>query len=116
MSDCIFCKIVKGEIPSTKVYEDDDVLAFRDLHPVAPTHVLLVPKKHFANILELNKNPEEAGLVLSAINRAAEAVAKAEGLDNGFRLINNCGEEGGQTVMHLHVHLIGGKALGEGLI
>lgn len=116
MSDCIFCKIISGDIPSVKVYEDDEVLAFRDLHPVAPTHVLLVPKKHFANILELNDKPEEAGAVLAAINRAAQAVAESEGLENGFRLINNCGPDGGQTVMHLHVHLIGGKVLGEGLI
>ncbi len=116
MSDCIFCKIINGEIPSTKVYEDEEILAFRDLHPVAPTHVLLVPKKHFSNILELNDHPKEAGLVLAAINRAAEAVAKSEGLNKGFRLINNCGPDGGQTVMHLHVHLIGGKSLGESLI
>ncbi len=114
--DCIFCKIIAGEIPSTKVYEDNEILAFRDLHPVAPTHVLLVPKAHHDNIMELNNDFDNAGKTLAAINRAAAEVAKREGLENGFRLINNCGPDGGQTVMHLHVHLIGGKALGEGLI
>lgn len=114
--DCIFCKIVAGEIPSTKVYEDDEVIAFRDLHPVAPTHVLLVPKKHYDNILSLNQSNEDSGKVLAAINRAAAKVAEIEGLENGFRLINNCGPDGGQTVMHLHVHLIGGKALGPELV
>ena len=114
--DCIFCKIAAGEIPSSKLYEDEAVIAFRDLHPVAPSHVLLVPKRHYENILELNKDAAEAGTVLAAINRAAEAVAELEGLENGFRLINNCGADGGQTVMHLHVHLLGGKSLGPGLI
>ncbi len=114
--DCIFCKIAAGEIPCSEVYQDDEIIAFRDLHPVAPTHVLLVPKRHYENILELNENPEEAALVFAAINRAAAQVAESEGLTKGFRLINNCGPDGGQTVMHLHVHLIGGRALGPGLI
>lgn len=115
MDDCLFCRICRGEIPAQKVYEDDEVLAFRDLHPVAPTHVLLVPKAHYADALELAGRPE-AGAVWAAINRAAAEVAAREGLDKGFRLINNCGADGGQTVMHLHVHLIGGAPLGAKLV
>lgn len=114
--DCIFCKIIAGEIPCDMVYQDDEILAFRDLHPVAPTHVLLVPKAHHENILALSENSAESAKVLAAIKRAAAKVAESEGLTRGFRLINNCGPDGGQTVMHLHVHLIGGRALGPGLI
>lgn len=116
MEDCIFCKIVRGEIPSAKVYEDQDILAFNDIHPVAPVHVLIVPKKHVSDIMTLSEHEQRAQIMESVI-RAVPAVAKAAGVAaTGFRLINNCGEEGGQTVMHLHFHLIGGRKLGEKLI
>ena len=108
MDNCIFCKIIAGEIPSTKVYEDDKVYAFRDINPQAPVHVLIVPKKHFANILECDA--ETAAALTDAIRK----VAKLEGVDeSGFRVISNCGRDGAQSVDHLHVHLLGGRALPE---
>lgn len=110
MEDCLFCKIIKGEIPSTKVYEDDEVLAFRDIHPVAPVHILVIPKKHIKSAIELS-NEDEAlvGKIFMVINK----IAKQEKIDqNGFRIVVNCGEDGGQEVKHLHFHLIGGKKLG----
>ena len=108
MDNCIFCKIIAGEIPSTKVYEDDKVYAFRDINPQAPVHVLIVPKKHFANILECDA--ETAAALTDAIRK----VAKLEGVDeSGFRVISNCGRDGAQSVDHLHVHLLGGTALTE---
>lgn len=116
MDDCIFCKIIKGEIPSAKVYEDQDILAFKDIAPAAPVHILIVPKKHVSDIMALADNSQRAEIMESVL-RAVPEVAKAAGVaENGFRLINNCGREGGQTVMHLHFHLIGGKDLGEKLI
>ena len=106
--DCIFCKIVAGEIPSTKVYENDQVLAFRDLNPQAPTHVLIVPKKHMANILECDG--ETAAALVAAVGKVVEI----EGLkENGFRIISNCGKHGCQSVNHLHIHVLGGKQLSE---
>ena len=108
MDNCIFCKIIAGEIPSTKVYEDDRVYAFRDINPQAPVHVLIVPKKHFANILECDAE------TAAALTDAIRAVAKLEGVDaSGFRVISNCGRDGAQSVDHLHVHLLGGAALPE---
>ena len=108
MDNCIFCKIIAGEIPSTKVYEDDKVYAFRDINPQAPVHVRIVPKKHFANILECDA--ETAAALTDAIRK----VAKLEGVDeSGFRVISNCGRDGAQSVDHLHVHLLGGRALAE---
>ena len=109
--DCIFCKIANGEIPSTKVYEDDLMLAFRDLDPQAPVHILVIPKKHCANILEgvaLKDN------VMVDITEAIAEIVKAEGIDKtGFRVITNCGKDGAQSVEHLHFHILGGKQLTE---
>lgn len=114
MDDCIFCRIIRREIPSTIVYEDEKVLAFRDINPVAPVHVLIIPKKHIANIEALND--DNAGIVAD-IHLAVKKVAEKEGVSQkGYRLISNCGKEAGQTVFHLHYHLIGGKELGTGLI
>ena len=108
--DCIFCKIVAGEIPSSKVYEDESVYAFRDIQPQAPVHVLVVPKKHVASADEING--ENADLV-AKIFAAIPAIAKAEGLTNGYRVITNCGDDGCQSVKHLHFHVLGGKKLSE---
>lgn len=110
MEDCIFCKIIKGEIPSTKVYEDDEILAFRDIHPVTPVHVLVIPKKHITSLVDLKPEDEAViGKIYTVINK----VAKQEGiLESGFRVIVNCGEDGGQEVKHVHFHLLGGKKLG----
>ena len=111
MEDCIFCKIVKGEIPSTKVYEDENVYAFNDINPAAPIHVLVIPKEHTTNILDTK--PETIAKIFEAINK----IAKKEGFaKEGFRVINNCGENAGQTVMHMHFHIIAGKKLGEGIV
>lgn len=120
MADCIFCKIIKGEIPGDIVYENKDVLCFRDISPAAPVHVLIVPKEHYTNILDLNSklNGGEAGdkdrarEVMSSLSDAINQVAALEGVaEEGFRLINNCGADGGQTVNHLHFHILGGKKL-----
>lgn len=108
--DCIFCKIVAGEIPSSKVYEDENVYAFRDIQPQAPVHVLVVPKAHIASADEVNG--ENAALV-AKIFEAIPKIAKAEGLTNGYRVITNCGEDGCQSVKHLHFHVLGGKKLSE---
>ena len=108
MDNCLFCKIIAGEIPSDKVYEDEQVYAFRDINPQAPVHVLIVPKKHMANILECDA--ESA----AALTRAIRAIAKQEGVDeSGFRVISNCGRDGAQSVNHLHIHLLGGQQLTE---
>ena len=106
--DCLFCKIVAGEIPSTKVYEDDLVLAFRDITPKAPTHILVIPKAHIASVAEINS--ENSGVV-SHIFEVIAQLAKQEGLKDGFRVVSNCGEHGGQSVHHLHFHLLGGQQL-----
>ena len=108
MSDCLFCKIVAGDIPSTKVYEDETVLAFRDIAPQAPTHVLVIPKTHIPDAGCING--ENALLVAHCLEVAA-LVARQEGLDNGFRVVTNCGADAGQTVHHLHFHVLGGKAM-----
>lgn len=105
MADCLFCKIIAGEIPSAKVYEDKYVYAFRDINPQAPVHILVVPKEHIACASEVNE--KNAAYVAKCFEAIAK-IAKAEGLENGFRVINNCGEDGGQTVMHLHFHILGG--------
>lgn len=110
MDNCLFCKIIAGEIPSQKVYEDDHVLAFRDIDPKAPVHVLIIPKKHFGSVMDLGDADAE---YLEAMTHAAQEIARKEGLDEtGFRLVINTGEGGGQTVPHLHMHLLGGRALG----
>lgn len=110
MDDCLFCKIIKKEIPSTVVYEDDEILAFRDIHPVTPVHILVIPKKHITSLAQLEKEDEAViGKIYTVINE----IAKKEGiLEKGFRVIVNCGEDGGQEVKHLHFHLLGGKKLG----
>ena len=109
MDNCIFCKIIKGEIPCEKVYEDDLMLAFKDINPVAPVHVLMIPKTHIESAMEIT---DENAPVIAHIMNKAKVVAEKMGLEKrGFRLVNNCGENAGQTVMHLHFHLIGGKTL-----
>lgn len=110
--DCIFCKIANHVIESNYVYEDDLVCAFRDMDPQAPTHVLVVPKEHYDNIID--GVPQET---LAAMAHAIEEVVKAEGIDaSGFRLISNTGDDAGQAVHHLHVHVLGGEDLGAGLL
>lgn len=106
MSDnCLFCKIVRGEIPCRKLYEDDDVLAFHDIHPVAPVHFMLVPKLHVVSLLEADASH---AALLGKMLLLAPKLAKEQGLDNGFRTVINSGKGGGQEVFHLHVHVIGG--------
>lgn len=106
--DCLFCKIIAGEIPSNKVYEDDQVYAFRDINPQAPVHVLLVPKKHMKNILECDEE------TMTALLNAVQKVAKQENVAaDGFRILSNCGKNGCQSVEHLHIHLLGGAQLAE---
>lgn len=114
MEDCIFCKIIKGEIPSTKVYEDDNVLAFKDINPAAPIHILVVPKQHIENVLEIN---EENKKILEDVFLAINKIAKKLGIDkDGFRVITNCGKDSGQEVMHLHFHILAGAKLGEKIV
>lgn len=108
MSDCLFCKIIAGEIPSTKVYEDETVFAFRDINPQAPTHVLVVPKAHIA---DCNGVTAENGAVVAHIFEVIPKIAQAEGLTGGYRVVSNCGADAGQTVQHLHFHILGGKQL-----
>lgn len=107
--DCIFCKIANGEIPSNKVYEDDKVVAFYDLEPQAPVHVLVIPKEHIASADEIN---ESNSALVAAVFEAAAKIAKELKLDNGYRIVNNCGECAGQTVKHIHFHLMGGRDFG----
>ena len=108
MSDCLFCKIIAGDIPSTKVYEDELVLAFRDIAPQAPTHILVIPKAHIASVAEISGDNSS---VVAHIFEVIPAIAKAEGLDSGYRVVSNCGDDAGQTVHHLHFHILGGKKL-----
>lgn len=113
---CIFCKIAAKEIPSTVVYENDDVICINDLKPVTPVHVLIIPKKHFDDILAL-PGSEEGRKVMTDVLEAIPHVARAKGLEEGgFRVINNCREDGGQTIMHVHFHVLGGVKLGEKMI
>ncbi len=106
MSDCLFCKIVAGDIKPNVVFEDDSLLAFRDISPQAPVHVLIIPKRHIATLNELDE-PELAGKLLLT----AAKIAQQESLDNGYRTVINCNENGGQTVYHLHVHVLGGRQM-----
>ena len=106
--DCIFCKIIAGDIPSTKVYEDELVYAFRDINPQAPTHILVVPKAHLSG---MNDVTAENSAVVAHIFEVIPGIAKAEGLDGGYRVVSNCGADAGQTVFHLHFHILGGKEL-----
>ena len=105
MSDCLFCKIARGEIPCRKVYEDDEVLAFHDINPVAPVHFMLVPKLHLAT---LDDAGDEHAALLGKMLLLASRLAREQGLDNGFRTVINTGKGGGQEIFHLHIHVIGG--------
>ena len=108
--DCLFCSIIKGEIPSTKIYEDDLVYVFADIAPQAPVHMVMVPKAHIPSANELT---EENAAVVGHIFAVAAKLAKEQGFaENGYRIVNNCGEDGGQTVGHLHFHLLAGRNLG----
>ena len=110
MEDCVFCKIIKGEIPSDKVYEDEEVIAFKDIQPAAPIHILVIPKKHIASLLDLQ---DEDYYVIGKIQKVINQIAHEMELEkDGYRVIVNCGEDGGQEVKHLHFHLLGGKKLG----
>lgn len=114
MKDCLFCKIVKGEVPSTKVYEDDEIYAFKDINPAAPIHILVIPKKHITSLAHLQKEDEAlVGKIYGVMNQIAEEQGFKE---NGYRVIVNCGKDGGQEVMHLHFHLLAGKQLGEKIV
>ena len=114
MEDCLFCKIIKGEIPSTKVYEDEDILAFEDINPAAPIHTLVIPKKHITSLAHMEKEDEViVGKIYGVINKIAEEKGVKE---KGYRVIVNCGKDGGQEVMHLHFHLLAGKELGEKIV
>ena len=106
--NCLFCKIIAGDIPSTKVYEDDLVYAFRDIAPQAPTHVLVIPKAHIPSV---NGITAENSAVVAHIFEVIPRIAEAEGLENGYRVVSNCGDDAGQTVHHLHFHILGGKKL-----
>ncbi len=108
MENCLFCKIVKGDIPSTKVYEDEQVLAFRDIAPMAPTHILVIPKRHIGSVAEVNA---ENAQIVAHIFTVIPQIAQAEGLTGGYRVVSNCGADAGQTVHHLHFHILGGKQL-----
>lgn len=106
--DCLFCKIAAGEIPSTKVYEDDQILAFRDIAPQAPTHILVIPKEHIASVGEIT---EANSKLVAHIFEVIPTIAAREQLTNGYRVVSNCGADAGQTVHHLHFHILGGKVL-----
>ena len=108
MENCLFCKIVNGVIPSTKVYEDETVLAFRDIAPMAPTHILVIPKTHIPSVDGITA---ENSAVVAHIFEVIPQIAKAEGLENGYRVVSNCGADAGQTVHHLHFHILGGRQL-----
>jgi histidine triad (HIT) family protein len=108
MSNCLFCKIIAGDIPSSKVYEDELVYAFRDIAPQAPTHILVVPKIH---VEDVNGITAENSAVVAHIFEVIPQIAKAENLENGYRVVSNCGADAGQTVQHLHFHILGGKKL-----
>lgn len=114
MDNCIFCKIINGEIPSNKVYEDDEIFAFRDINPQAPVHILVIPKKHIKSLSDLQ---EEDVNLIGKINIKINEIAKTEGFaDQGYRVIVNCGEDAGQEVMHLHYHILAGKKLGTKIV
>jgi len=109
LQNCIFCKIIRKEIPSQVVYEDDRVLAFKDINPIAPVHILIIPKVHLENVLDINESNAD---LIGHIHLIANGLAHEAGIaEAGFRLVTNCNEEGGQVVFHLHYHLIGGKEL-----
>ena len=110
MEDCLFCNIIKGEIPSSKVYEDEYVYAFKDINPAAPIHILVIPKKHVASLAELK---EEDKNYVWAIHEAMNKIAEEQGfINDGYRVVVNCGKDAGQEVMHLHYHLLAGEKFG----
>ena len=114
MEDCLFCKIIKGDIPSEKVYEDDEILAFKDINPAAKIHILVIPKKHITSLAQLEKEDE---ILIGKIYGVINVIAKElEFKENGYRVIVNCGEDGGQEVMHLHFHILAGEKLGEKIV
>ncbi len=114
MEDCIFCKIVNEEIPSEKIYEDDELIAFKDINPVAPIHILIIPKKHISTLMEMK---EEDMHIMENIMQAVQKIAKEQKIDvSGFRLIANCGPDSGQEIMHIHFHLLAGKKMGPKII
>lgn len=107
--DCIFCKIVRGEMPCSKVYEDNKVLAFNDIDPQAPVHILVIPKKHYDSILAIKDDEMD---IVAHIHKIINKIAKEKGIDKtGFRIVNNCGEDANQVVKHIHYHILGGKKL-----
>ena len=109
-ADCLFCKIVAGDIPAEIIYESESAIAFRDINPKAPTHVLIIPRQHIATINDLDEGNEST---VGHLYMAAKAIAAAEGLaDDGYRVVMNCNEAAGQTVFHIHLHLLGGRTLG----
>lgn len=113
-NDCIFCKIIKGEILSSKVYEDEEVLAFNDINPAAPVHILVIPKKHITSLATMEDGEE---IIISKIYKIINEIAENQGFkDNGYRVIVNCGKDGGQEVGHLHFHILAGKQLGEKIV
>lgn len=112
MDNCIFCKIVNGDIPSTKVYEDDDMIIIKDLNPQAPVHLLLIPKEHYANIIEMSDNQAQT---LAKCLKKLSTLTDELGLQNGFRLVSNKGEDGCQSVGHLHIHILGGGKLSDSM-
>ena len=112
--NCLFCRIIKGEIPSSKVYEDEEVLAFKDINPAAPIHVLVIPKKHITSLAKMEDGDEK---IISKIYKVINEIAEKQGFkEKGYRVIVNCGEDGGQEVEHLHFHLLAGKKLGEKIV
>jgi diadenosine tetraphosphate (Ap4A) HIT family hydrolase len=110
MADCIFCGIAQGEIPSEIVYEDEEIIAFKDLQPQAPVHVLIIPKKHLASLDDITESDEDKELIGHLMSKV-HVIAERLGLSNGYRLVANTGEDGLQTVQHLHFHLVGGRKM-----
>jgi histidine triad (HIT) family protein len=111
LENCIFCKIINGEIPSAKIYEDDKVIAFNDINPVAPVHMLVIPKKHYESIIDI---PDEEMDIVSHMHRVIKTLSQQNGFDKtGFRIINNCGDDGCQEVKHIHFHILAGKKLNQ---
>lgn len=106
--DCLFCKIISGEIPSTKIYEDDKMYAFKDINPQAPVHILVIPKMHIDSLDGVDSNNSD---IIRAIFEKIPDIAKSQGLENGYRLVSNCGPDACQTVKHLHFHIMGGKPM-----
>ena len=112
MENCLFCKIIAGDIPSAKVWEDENCFAFRDINPQAPTHILVVPKTHVANLTEAAQLPDN---VLAAILRVIPQIAAQEKLENGYRVVSNCGPDACQSVQHLHFHILGGRQMADSM-